>query len=168
MTLLFIMIFPALKHESLIIYVSLYSILFPKCFHSAVTVFKFHPGCTLTLFGVSLPLPHLLTHTLSSLKSSWEQPYAKKKKKERSFQLYLFQWNFPAAFFPYQWMFFASNNSVNSVRKMKPLHENITRAFAKANISVMKLIFLDSLSNLCAGKGFLQRQFRAVTSFHGE
>lgn len=37
-----------------------------------------------------------------------------------------------------------------------------------ANISLMKLIFLDSLSSLSAGKGFLQRQFRAVTSFHGE
>lgn len=41
-------------------------------------------GCTLRVFAVSLPLPHLLlTHALSSLKSSWKQPYAKKKEKKK-------------------------------------------------------------------------------------
>lgn len=44
----------------------------------------------------------------------------------------------------------------------------ITEAVTEASISLMKLIkliFLDSLSSLCSGKGLLQR---AVTSFRGE
>lgn len=62
----------------------------PLCFtffHSLSQMFPFYSnyfqmlssfcGCTLKVFGVSLPLSHLLTHALSSLKSSWEQPYAK-------------------------------------------------------------------------------------------
>lgn len=64
----------------------------PLCFtffHSLSQMFPFYSnyfqmlsslcGCTLKVFGVSLPLSHLLTHALSSLKSSREQPYAKKK-----------------------------------------------------------------------------------------
>lgn len=44
MTVLFITSFPALNHESISICVSLSFILFPKYFHSMVTIFKFYPS----------------------------------------------------------------------------------------------------------------------------
>lgn len=158
------MTFPALKHESLIICVSLSSILHPKCFHS--TDFKFY-----SLFeGVHwkylvFPCPFLiflLTHSPSSLKSSWEQPYLKRKE---NFPILLISMEFPWCPFSisvdvfcwWQWC------------EQRQEDENfITEAVTEASISLMKLIkliFLDSLSSLCSGKGLLQR---AVTSFRGE
>lgn len=161
MTVLLIMIFPALKHGSLILCVSLSSILSPKCFHSTVTIFKCYP----VFAGVHskylvFPCPFLiflLTHSLP-WNHHGNNPMQKKIEK---FPILLISMEFPCCCFSISVDVFLLVTVVWTVRKVKT-------SFAKANINLMYVIFLDSLSSLCAGKCFLQRQFRAVTSFQGE
>lgn len=158
MTVLLIMTFPALKHEPLILCVSLSSILHPKCFHSVD--FKFHSLCE----GVHwkclvFPCPFLiflLTNSLTLFPEIIVGTTLLKKIKKRTFQFYLFQWNFPDVPFPYQWIFFFFC-WWQWCEQCQEEENFITEAVTEASISLIKLIFLDSLSSLCAGKGLLQR-----------
>lgn len=130
MTVLLIVTFPALKHESLILCVSLSSILHPKCFHS--TDFKFH----LLFEGVHwkclvFPCPYrifLLTHSLTLfpeiivgttiLKKKNKPKKNPKPKNKENFPILLISMEFPWCPFSVSvdLIFFAG---VNSVRKKK-------------------------------------------------
>lgn len=104
-------------------------------------------GCTLRVFVVSLPLPHLLlTHALSSLKSSWKQPHAKKKKHERevSNSIY-FNGISLLPFFRISGCFYPETVVWAASGRWKP-HGLFTKGIHKANISLMKPIVPDSLS----------------------
>lgn len=156
MTVLLIMTFPALKHESLILCVSLSSILHPKCFHS--TDFKFH-----SLFeGVNwkclvFPCPFLIFLLIHSLPWNYCGSNSIKKKKE----------NFPIISVEFPWCPFSISMDVFCWWQWCEQCQEEENFITEANISLMKLIFLDSPLSPCAGKGLLQRELRAVTSFHG-
>lgn len=158
MTVLLIMTFPALKHEPLILCVSLSSILRPKCFHSAD--FKFHSLCE----GVHwkclvFPCPFLiflLTNSLTLFPEIIVGTILLKKNKKENFPILLISMEFPWCPFSISmdFFFFCWWQWCEQCQE----EENfITEAVTEASISLIKLIFLDSLSSLCAGKGLLQR-----------
>lgn len=107
-------------------------------------------GCTLSVFAVSLPLPHLLlTHALSSLKPSWKQPYAKKRKKKKcerevSNSIY-FSGISPLPFFHISGCFYPETVVWTASGRWEP-HGLFTQGIHKANFSLMKPIVLDSFS----------------------